>query len=74
MPASQQRQLQIDMLRIILDTICDCQIAKCWRGWCLDNVYRPMAYLRILSQSDQQKREVARIETEFRMLSNYFLV
>jgi len=35
MTSDQCRQLHIDVLDILLETICDTLIARCWRGWCL---------------------------------------
>lgn len=73
MSNEQCRQLHIDVLDILLDTICDTLIAKCWRGWCLDNTYKPLSYVRVLSTSPEQKRELAQIENQMRALSHYFL-
>ena len=73
MTGEQCRQLHIDVLDILLDTICDTLIARCWRGWCLDNTYRPLSYVRLLSKTPDQKRELVQLENRMRTLSYYFL-
>lgn len=73
MPVDQCRQLHIGVLEILLDTVCDSLVDKCWRGWCLDNIYKPLSYVRVLSKSAHQKRELICLETKMRTLSNYFL-
>ncbi len=53
MNTDQARHAQIEVLGIILETICDSMVDKCWRGWCLDNAHRP---LRILGFYRIQKK------------------
>ena len=71
--AQQARQVQIDVFEILLDTICDCMIAKCWRGWCLDNAHRPLRNIRLLSSTTAEKAQLANLEAQMRTLSYYFL-
>lgn len=69
----QARQLYISVFNVIVEVVCDDLIAKCWRGWCLDNVYKPLAMLRVLSVSVNEKKELASLEAQMRLLSSYFL-
>lgn len=73
MSTAQARQTQVDVLEIILETICDSMVDKCWRGWCLDNAYRPLRNIRLLSKTPQEKSHLISLEAEMRTLSNYFL-
>jgi hypothetical protein len=73
MPPEQARQVQVDALEILLETICDCMIAKCWRGWCLDNAHRPLRNIRLLSSTEAEKAHLVKLEAEMRTLSYYFL-
>ncbi len=73
LPPEQARQMQVEVLEIILETICDCMIAKCWRGWCLDNAHRPLRNIRLLSTTESEKRHLIKLEAEMRTLSYYFL-
>jgi hypothetical protein len=61
------------ILDLLMETVCDDLIAKCWRGWCLDNIYRPLGRLRRLSATEAEGRELAKLEAQMRMLSYYFL-
>ena len=69
----QARQVYICACNVIMETVCDDLIAKCWRGWCLDNIGKPLNMLRRLSLNDCEKVEVLRLETQMRLLSRYFL-
>ena len=73
MPNEYARQTQVEVLEVILDTICDCIVDKCWRGWCLDNAHRPLRNIRLLSSNDEQRAHLAKLESEMRALSYYFL-
>ena len=73
MPNEQARQTQVEVMQVILETVCDCMIDKCWRGWCLDNAHRPLRNIRLLSWNDEQKADLAKLEAEMRTLSYYFL-
>lgn len=73
MPSEHARQTQVEVLEVLLETVCDCMIDKCWRGWCLDNAHRPLRNIRLLSASREQKAHLARLEVEMRTLSYYFL-
>ena len=73
MPPGDARQTQVEVLEVILETVCDCMIDKCWRGWCLDNAHRPLRNIRLLSATEQQKTDLIRLECEMRTLSYYFL-
>ena len=68
-----ERRLQIEVLCVLLDTVCDSMIDDCWRGWCLDNACHPLSAIRRLSYTREDKRELARLEREMRELSRYFL-
>ncbi|GAA6138887.1 hypothetical protein NBRC116583_26340 [Arenicella sp. 4NH20-0111] len=69
----QNRRVQIEILEVISDTVCDPLIASCWRGWCLDNCYLPLSKIRELSWTQQEKRELHRLESELRTLTHYYL-
>jgi len=56
-----------------METVCDDLIAKCWRGWCLDNIYKPLGALRFLSETEQERKELAKLEAQMRALSYYFI-
>lgn len=73
MPAEQARQNQVEVLEIILETVCDSLVDKCWRGWCLDNAHRPLRNIRLLSSSVDQKAHLIQLEAQMRTLSYYFL-
>lgn len=73
MPDDQARQNQVEVLEIILETVCDSLVAKCWRGWCLDNAHRPLRNIRLLSGTEAQKNDLIKLETKMRTLSYYFL-
>ncbi|MEO0368104.1 MAG: hypothetical protein AAF197_04875 [Pseudomonadota bacterium] len=73
MPREQCRQVHIEMLELIRETVCDSLIARCWRGWCLDHSYIPLAKVRQLSWTESEKRELMQLEKEMRFLSRYFL-
>lgn len=69
----QARQIYISAFNVILEVVCDDLTAKCWRGWCLDNTYKPLGMLRALSLSVKEKKEVEALEVQMRLLSCYFL-
>ncbi|MEM7360858.1 MAG: hypothetical protein AAF431_17340 [Pseudomonadota bacterium] len=73
MPREERRKLHLEVIEIIQETICDPLIAKCWRGWCLDNLDKPLAYVRQNSVTDQEKNQLAKLEAELRILSAYFV-
>jgi len=67
------RNLYLQATHVLLETICDELIAKCWRCWCLDNIYRPLACLHKLNQTEEECRELIHIQTKVRVFSFYFL-
>jgi len=69
----QARRLYISTFNVLLDVVCDDLIAKCWRGWCLDNTAKPLAMLRVLSSTAKEKKELELIEGQMRLMSRYFL-
>lgn len=73
LPLTQKREVYKNILDILMETICDDLIAKCWRGWCLDNLYKPLGELRCLSETEEDSWELAMLEEQMRTLSNYFL-
>lgn len=73
LPRNRARQLQIEVMNLIMETVCDDLVAKCWRGWCLDNIYIPLQNVRKMSISTEEKHELFKLESQMRTLSQYFL-
>ena len=69
----QARRIYVSVFNVIMETVCDDLIAKCWRGWCLDNIGKPLSMLKRLSFSESEKQEVKKLEAKMRLLSRYFL-
>lgn len=73
LPRTQKMEFYENVLDVLMETVCDDLIAKCWRGWCLDNVYKPLGALRFLSETEQEQKKLAKLEAKMRTLSYYFL-
>lgn len=69
----QKLEFYRSVLDVLMETVCDDLIAKCWRGWCLDNIYKPLGALRYLSETEQERKELAKLEAQMRALSYYFI-
>ena len=69
----QARRIYISAFNVILETICDDLVARCWRNWCLDNITRPLGMLRQLSHNAKEQKELALLEAQKRLLSRYFM-
>ena len=69
----QARRVYLSVFNVLTETICDDLIAKCWRGWCLDNIGKPLSRLRYLSEGQKETKEIAALESQMRLLSSYFL-
>jgi hypothetical protein len=72
-PRKQKLEIYKSVIDVLMETICDDLIAKCWRGWCLDNIYKPLGALRYLSETNQERKELVKLEAQMRTLSYYFL-
>jgi hypothetical protein len=72
-PRERKIEIYKSVLDVLMETVCDDLIAKCWRGWCLDNIYKPLGALRFLSETEQERKELAKLEAQMRTLSYYFL-
>jgi len=69
----QARRIYISAFNVMLETICDDLVARCWRSWCLDNITRPLGMLRKLSRSKEEQKELVLLEAQKRLLSRYFM-
>lgn len=69
----QVRRIYISAFNVILETVCDDLIARCWRGWCLDNIGKPLKMLKEHSVTDIECDELKSLEAQMRLLSRYFL-
>jgi hypothetical protein len=60
------------VFNVLLDTVCDTNIAHHWRQTCLDKVYLPLSNLKRLIVTYQDARNYFKMEHSLRVLSYYF--
>lgn len=59
--------------QVLLETVCDSDIAWHWRELCLDMIHRPLRQLQRFVITDQDAKEYYCLEYELRTLSHYFM-
>lgn len=61
-----------EQYRLLLDAYSDLLVPAQWRQLCLDNIHRPLQSLRWLVRDDSQRRELAQLEHELRVIAHFF--
>ncbi|WCN10559.1 hypothetical protein [Marinomonas mediterranea] len=58
---------------VLLETICDTNVAYHWRSMCLDHIYRPLQKLNRLIITEQDATDYFQLEQAVRTLSRRYL-
>jgi len=64
---------QNGIVELLLETIADPLLARCWRNWCLQCCCMPLHTMRHLSQTRAEADKTKRLEMEMHTLREYYL-
>jgi len=70
---AQARRIHLSVFNVILETICDDLVARCWRNWCRQNINSTLSKVRYLSSSQSELNEYLALEKKMHLFTHYFL-